>query len=176
MFLSCWTYIVICLTFYCRYFFAEVFDFFRNFFLIVFHGNILFMILPLAIRLKHRPYFMAFVYIAISSMLKSYPSVSSLLFDLSLIFTRIRGFLVQFDPKILQKLSFYFSRTLNKKWGQLTILGMGNDYYLYILLTKYWNTWKEHQGLLASRAPSQFGNLILPSFGIWSCMSSFKLG
>ncbi|KAF5478324.1 hypothetical protein F2P56_004890 [Juglans regia] len=57
------------------YFFAEVFDFFRNFFLIVFHGNILFMMLPLAIRLKHRPCFLAFVYIAISSMLKSYPSV-----------------------------------------------------------------------------------------------------
>ncbi|KAM4073978.1 hypothetical protein ACB094_10G060100 [Castanea mollissima] len=57
------------------YFFAEVFDFFRNFFLIVFHGNILFMILPLAIRLKHRPFFLAFVYIVISSMLKSYPSV-----------------------------------------------------------------------------------------------------
>lgn len=57
------------------YFFAEVFDFFRTFFLIVFHLNILFMILPLAIRLKHRPCFLAFVYIAISSMLKSYPSV-----------------------------------------------------------------------------------------------------
>ncbi|GMP96167.1 hypothetical protein CsSME_00044928 [Camellia sinensis var. sinensis] len=58
------------------YFFAEVFDFFRNFFLMVFHLNILFMILPLAIRLNHRPCFLAFVYIAISSMLKSYPSVS----------------------------------------------------------------------------------------------------
>ncbi|GAB4856911.1 hypothetical protein Ancab_014829 [Ancistrocladus abbreviatus] len=57
------------------YFFAEVFDFFRNFFLIVFHVNILFMILPLAIRLKHRPCFLAFVYTAISSLLKSYPSV-----------------------------------------------------------------------------------------------------
>ncbi|KAF8412315.1 hypothetical protein HHK36_000276 [Tetracentron sinense] len=56
------------------YFFAEVFDFFRDFFLIVFHVNILFMILPLAIRLNHRPCFLAFVYIAISSMLKSYPS------------------------------------------------------------------------------------------------------
>ncbi|KAK9198574.1 hypothetical protein WN944_013760 [Citrus x changshan-huyou] len=59
------------------YFFAEVFEFFRNFFLIVFHMNILVMILPLAIRLNHRPCFLAFVYIAISSMLKSYPSVSS---------------------------------------------------------------------------------------------------
>ncbi|MQM13500.1 hypothetical protein Taro_046422 [Colocasia esculenta] len=47
----------------------------KSFFLIVFHINILFMILPLAIRLKHRPCFLAFVYIAISSMLKSYPSV-----------------------------------------------------------------------------------------------------
>ncbi|XP_024996479.1 phosphatidylinositol glycan anchor biosynthesis class U protein-like [Cynara cardunculus var. scolymus] len=57
------------------YFFAEVFDFFRDFFLIVFHINILFMVLPLAIRLHHRPCFLAFVYIAISSVLKSYPSV-----------------------------------------------------------------------------------------------------
>ncbi|KAK9927323.1 hypothetical protein M0R45_024511 [Rubus argutus] len=66
------------------YFFAEVFDFFRNFFLIVFHMNILFMIFPLAIRLHHRPCFLAFVYITISSMLKSYPSVgdSALYFGL----------------------------------------------------------------------------------------------
>ncbi|XP_010055599.2 phosphatidylinositol glycan anchor biosynthesis class U protein [Eucalyptus grandis] len=57
------------------YFFAEVFDFFRDFFLIVFHVNILFMMLPLAIRLKHQPGFLAFVYLAISSMFKSYPSI-----------------------------------------------------------------------------------------------------
>ncbi|XP_011621261.1 phosphatidylinositol glycan anchor biosynthesis class U protein [Amborella trichopoda] len=57
------------------YFFAEVFDFFRDFFLLVFHANILFMISPLVIRLNHRPCFLAFVYIAISSILKSYPSV-----------------------------------------------------------------------------------------------------
>ncbi|PUZ77123.1 hypothetical protein GQ55_1G345500 [Panicum hallii var. hallii] len=56
------------------YFFAEVFDFFRSFFLIVFNMNILFMVLPLAIRLKHRPCFLAFVYTAIVAMLKSYPS------------------------------------------------------------------------------------------------------
>ncbi|KAL6633751.1 hypothetical protein ACP70R_026422 [Stipagrostis hirtigluma subsp. patula] len=56
------------------YFFAEVFDFFRSFFLIVFNMNIIFMVLPLAIRLKHRPCFLAFVYTAIIAMLKSYPS------------------------------------------------------------------------------------------------------
>ncbi|CAI8594079.1 unnamed protein product [Vicia faba] len=57
------------------YFFAEVFDFFRSFFLIVFQGNILLLIVPLAIRLNHRPCFLAFVYIVLSSILKSYPSV-----------------------------------------------------------------------------------------------------
>ncbi|KAM0825057.1 hypothetical protein ACQ4PT_069802 [Festuca glaucescens] len=56
------------------YFFAEVFDFFRSFFLIVFNMNIIFMVLPLAIRLRHRPCFLAFVYTAIVTMLKSYPS------------------------------------------------------------------------------------------------------
>lgn len=60
-----------------RYLFAEVFEFFRDFYLIVFHINILFMILPLSIRLCHRPLFLAFVLLSISAMLKSYPSVSS---------------------------------------------------------------------------------------------------
>ncbi|KAL3645639.1 hypothetical protein CASFOL_010819 [Castilleja foliolosa] len=67
------------------YFFAEVFDFFRNFFLIVFHVNILFLILPLAIRLNHRPCFLAFVYLAISLILKSYPSVGDSALYLSLL-------------------------------------------------------------------------------------------
>ncbi|MCO5582807.1 hypothetical protein L7F22_036707 [Adiantum nelumboides] len=57
------------------YFFTEVFDFFRPFFLLVFHANILFMILPLTIRLHHRPIFLAFVFCSIIAMLKSYPCV-----------------------------------------------------------------------------------------------------
>ncbi|KAI5075334.1 hypothetical protein GOP47_0009410 [Adiantum capillus-veneris] len=57
------------------YFFTEVFDFFRPFFLLVFHANILFMILPLTIRLHHRPLFLAFVFCSIVAMLKAYPSV-----------------------------------------------------------------------------------------------------
>lgn len=57
------------------YFFTEVFDFFRPFFLLVFHANVLFMILPLTIRLYHRPIFLAFIFCAMSAMLKSYPSV-----------------------------------------------------------------------------------------------------
>ncbi|XP_024383884.1 uncharacterized protein [Physcomitrium patens] len=57
------------------YFFTEVFDFFRNFFLMVFHANIAFMVPPLTIRLRHRPIFLAFILTAICSMIKSYPTV-----------------------------------------------------------------------------------------------------
>eukprot|EP01018_Ginkgo_biloba_P018388 Gb_06539 [translate_table: standard] len=67
------------------YFFTEIFDFFRVFFLLVFHANILFMVLPLTIRLSHRPCFLAFIFIAISSMLKSYPSVGDSALYLGLI-------------------------------------------------------------------------------------------
>lgn len=70
------------------YFFTEIFDFFRVFFLLVFHSNILFMILPLSIRLNHRPCFLAFIFVAITAMLKSYPSVgdSALYLGLSALF------------------------------------------------------------------------------------------
>ncbi|KAG2660636.1 hypothetical protein PVAP13_1KG456500 [Panicum virgatum] len=57
-----------------------VFHFFRSFFLIVFNMNIPFMVLLLAIRLKHPPCFLAYVYTAIVAMLKSYPSVFWTLF------------------------------------------------------------------------------------------------
>ncbi|RDX72070.1 Phosphatidylinositol glycan anchor biosynthesis class U protein, partial [Mucuna pruriens] len=86
-----------------RYFFAEVFDFFRNFFLIVFHGNILLMIAPLALRLNHRPCFLAFVYIVISSMLKSYPSVGD-----SALYLGLLG-LFAYELKDMQFSFFLFS-------------------------------------------------------------------
>ncbi|CAH8252107.1 unnamed protein product [Arabidopsis lyrata] len=67
------------------YFFAEVFDFSRNYLLIVFNLYILLTgIPPLAFRLKHRPCFLAFAYLAFSSILKSYPSVGDAALYLSL--------------------------------------------------------------------------------------------
>ncbi|CAI8609721.1 unnamed protein product [Vicia faba] len=85
------------------YFFAEVFDFFRSFFLIVFHGNILLLIVPLAIRLNHRPCFLAFVYIVLSSILKSYPSVGD-----SALYLGLLG-LFAYELKDMQYSFFLFS-------------------------------------------------------------------
>eukprot|EP00252_Welwitschia_mirabilis_P021515 TRINITY_DN5538_c0_g1_i3.p1 TRINITY_DN5538_c0_g1~~TRINITY_DN5538_c0_g1_i3.p1 ORF type:complete len:320 (-),score=41.94 TRINITY_DN5538_c0_g1_i3:39-998(-) len=67
------------------YFFTEIFDFFREFFLLVFHANVLFMLLPLTIRLNHRPCFLAFVLLTIVSMLKAYPVVGDAALYFSLI-------------------------------------------------------------------------------------------
>lgn len=67
------------------YFFVEIFDFFKLFFLLVFHVNIFFMVLPLTICLNHQPSFLAFIFVAITSMLKSYPFVGDFAIYLSLI-------------------------------------------------------------------------------------------
>ncbi|GAQ83601.1 phosphatidylinositol glycan class U [Klebsormidium nitens] len=59
------------------YFFAEVFDHFRTFFLFVFHYLVLVIMLPpLTIRFHHRPLFLAYVILGLTSIFKSYPSVS----------------------------------------------------------------------------------------------------
>ncbi|XP_010458704.1 PREDICTED: phosphatidylinositol glycan anchor biosynthesis class U protein-like isoform X2 [Camelina sativa] len=57
------------------YFFAEAFESSRNYLLIVFNLYILLTSLPpLAFRFKHRPCFLAFAYLVMSSIIKSYPS------------------------------------------------------------------------------------------------------
>ena len=50
------------------------------------------MIVPLAVRLNHRPYFLALVYIVIASMLKSYPSVSCAFNAIVFIITNVEDF------------------------------------------------------------------------------------
>eukprot|EP00850_Spirogloea_muscicola_P016487 SM000134S26930 [mRNA] locus=s134:86:2759:- [translate_table: standard] len=57
------------------YFFAEVFEHFRVFFAFAFHAAAVLLLPPLALRLAHRPLFLAFAYTATTSLLKSYPSV-----------------------------------------------------------------------------------------------------
>ncbi|CAD5312540.1 unnamed protein product [Arabidopsis thaliana] len=67
------------------YFFAEAFEFSRNYLLIIFNLYILLTSIPsLMFRLKHRPCFLAFAYLAFTSILKSYPSVGDAALYLSL--------------------------------------------------------------------------------------------
>ncbi|XP_075869458.1 phosphatidylinositol glycan anchor biosynthesis class U protein [Nelusetta ayraudi] len=57
------------------YFFAEMFEHFRLFFLCVFQINVFFYTLPLSIKLKEHPLFLMFMQLALTSIFKSYPTV-----------------------------------------------------------------------------------------------------
>ncbi|XP_006807463.1 phosphatidylinositol glycan anchor biosynthesis class U protein [Neolamprologus brichardi] len=57
------------------YFFAEMFEHFRLFFLCVFQINVFFYTIPLSIKLKEHPVFLIFMQLAVISIFKSYPTV-----------------------------------------------------------------------------------------------------
>ncbi|KAI2663859.1 Phosphatidylinositol glycan anchor biosynthesis class U protein [Labeo rohita] len=57
------------------YFFAEMFEHFRLFFICVFQINVFFYTIPLSIKLKEHPVFLIFMQIAIISIFKSYPTI-----------------------------------------------------------------------------------------------------
>lgn len=60
------------------YFFAEMFEHFRLFFLCVFQINVFFYTIPLSIKLKEQPVFLMFMQLAVISIFKSYPTVGDL--------------------------------------------------------------------------------------------------
>uniref|UniRef100_A0A3B4U321 Phosphatidylinositol glycan anchor biosynthesis, class U n=1 Tax=Seriola dumerili TaxID=41447 RepID=A0A3B4U321_SERDU len=60
------------------YFFAEMFEHFRLFFLCVFQINVFFYTIPLSIKLKEHPVFLIFMQLAVISIFKSYPTVGDI--------------------------------------------------------------------------------------------------
>eukprot|EP00898_Chlorokybus_atmophyticus_P002273 jgi/Chlat1/3046/Chrsp208S08793 len=58
------------------YFFTEMFDHFRPFFLFVFQAIGPIMLSPLAIRYRHRPLFLAYLISGLISVLQPYPSIA----------------------------------------------------------------------------------------------------
>lgn len=67
------------------YFFTEMFDHFREFFLWTFQINAFLYIIPLAVTLRNNPHFIFFLQLVLLSILKPYPSVSDLAIYLPLL-------------------------------------------------------------------------------------------
>ncbi|CAL9703984.1 unnamed protein product [Knipowitschia caucasica] len=67
------------------YFFAEMFEHFRLFFLCVFQINVFFYTIPLSIKLKEQPVFLMFMQLAVISIFKSYPTVGDMALYLALL-------------------------------------------------------------------------------------------
>jgi len=60
------------------YFFIEIFDSFRSFFLVVFQLHLVIYVIPLVLRLHRNPLAIITTLMGIISIFKSYPSVSDL--------------------------------------------------------------------------------------------------
>jgi phosphatidylinositol glycan class U len=67
------------------YFFTEMFEHFRNFFLCVFQINSVLYAIPLGMSLQRNPYFLFFINLILLCILKPYPSLSDIALYLSLI-------------------------------------------------------------------------------------------
>ena len=67
------------------YFFIEMFDSFRSFFLVVFQLHLVIYVAPLCIRLQNQPLHIITTLIGLISIFKSYPSVSDLSLYLSVL-------------------------------------------------------------------------------------------
>ncbi|MEQ2204508.1 hypothetical protein XENOCAPTIV_014220 [Xenoophorus captivus] len=87
------------------YFFAEMFEHFRLFFLCVFQINVFFYTIPLCIKLKDHPVFLIFMQLAVISIFKSYPTVGDTALYLAFLpawshLHRCDLYLVNFDCQI----------------------------------------------------------------------------
>ena len=68
------------------YFFTEMFEHFRSLFIASFQINVsLLFVIPLALRLRKDPMLLAFSYLAIDAIFKSYPCIGDVGFYLSLL-------------------------------------------------------------------------------------------
>ncbi|XP_015924448.1 phosphatidylinositol glycan anchor biosynthesis class U protein [Parasteatoda tepidariorum] len=67
------------------YFFTEMFEHFRIFFLWTFQLNVFIYVTPLAIRLRKEPMFLLFIYLVIITIFKSYPCIGDVALYFSLL-------------------------------------------------------------------------------------------
>ncbi|GIY79784.1 phosphatidylinositol glycan anchor biosynthesis class U protein [Caerostris darwini] len=67
------------------YFFTEMFEHFRIFFLCTFQLNVFIYTIPLAVRLRKDPFFFLFIHLFIITIFKSYPCIGDVAFYLALL-------------------------------------------------------------------------------------------
>ncbi|KAG2057859.1 PIG-U-domain-containing protein [Suillus hirtellus] len=77
------------------YFFTEIFDHFRPFFLMVFSVHLAIYILPICIKFQHNPLYAAFLLIGVLGTFKAYLTLadSGLFFNMISIFPEVHGYL-----------------------------------------------------------------------------------
>lgn len=119
------------------YFFIEIFDHFKAFFLFVFQYSMLLYPLPLCLRLRHRPTFLAVLTLGIMAVFKSYPSIgdAALYMPLMVIF---HASLVDMRRLfVLAQVFLFVSLLAPLFWDMWIVTGVGNANFYYALTLAY---------------------------------------
>ncbi|CAO1631265.1 unnamed protein product [Sympodiomycopsis kandeliae] len=113
------------------YFFVEIFDHFRGFFLLVFNAHVVIWTIPVCVRFRHDPLYAVFLLLGVQSIFKAYPTAGdvSLYVSLSTLFTAQASYLRTPLPTVLL---YAYSAFLIPSFGHLFLtLGSANANFLY---------------------------------------------
>ncbi|KAF9969432.1 hypothetical protein BGZ73_008221 [Actinomortierella ambigua] len=113
------------------YFFIEMFDHFRPFFVVVFQLHIFIFAAPVSIKLRHHPLFVAYLLTAIIGTLKAYTSVGDAALYLGLLPLYSEIFKYMRYSFLIGNLFLYSSCLAPIFWYLWVYLGSGNANFYY---------------------------------------------
>ncbi|GAM23439.1 hypothetical protein SAMD00019534_066140, partial [Acytostelium subglobosum LB1] len=115
------------------YYFIEVFEHFRNFFLFIFQYHVFIYTIPLAIRLKNHPLFYFWTLCAIIATFKSYPAMGDTSLHLALLpllYEPLKGVRYSF---IIVVVGIYVTVLAPILWQMWIYQGTGNANFYYTI-------------------------------------------
>ncbi|KAI9280166.1 GPI transamidase subunit PIG-U [Umbelopsis sp. AD052] len=119
------------------YFFIEMFDQFRNFFLVVFQLHAFIFVAPLCIKIREHPIFVIIVLSGIMSILKSYPSVGDAALFLGLLPVHDELFKYARYGFLVTNLYLYSAALAPIFWHLWIYAGSGNANFFYAITLVY---------------------------------------
>ncbi|KAI9019341.1 GPI transamidase subunit PIG-U [Phycomyces nitens] len=119
------------------YFFIEIFDQFRSFFMAVFQLHSFIFVTPLCIKLRHSPVFVIIVLCGIMSVFKSYPSVGDAALYLGLVPLHDEVFKYCRYGFLVSNLFLYASVLAPIFWHLWIYAGSGNANFFYAITLVY---------------------------------------
>ncbi|KAI8099917.1 GPI transamidase subunit PIG-U [Halteromyces radiatus] len=119
------------------YFFIEIFDQFRSFFLMVFQFHTFIFVAPLCIRFRNRPVFVLTILCGIVAVFKSYPSVGDATLYLSLVPLHDELFKYCRYGFLVANLFLYSSVLAPIFWHLWIYAGSGNANFFYAITLVY---------------------------------------
>ncbi|GAB5589792.1 hypothetical protein Unana1_04692 [Umbelopsis nana] len=119
------------------YFFIEMFDQFRSFFLVVFQLHAFIFVAPLCIKIREHPIFVIIVLSGIMSILKSYPSIGDAALYLGLLPVHDELFKYTRYGFLVANLFLYSAALAPIFWHLWIYAGSGNANFFYAITLVY---------------------------------------